>query len=57
MNDKEKIKSLKQNYDYIFQKIVNAKLAYNEPKARTHAIELLEVKRKLYEKTSFQRYL
>ena len=45
MDDKEKLKSLKQNYDYIFQKIVNAKLAYNEPKARTHAIELLEVKK------------
>ena len=45
MNDKEKIKSLKQNYDYIFKKIVDAKLAYNESKARTHATELLEVKK------------
>ena len=45
MDDKQKIKSLKQNYDYIFKKIVDAKLARNESKARTHAIELLEVKK------------
>ena len=45
MNDKQKIKSLKQNYDYIFKKIVDAKLARNESKARTYAIELLEVKK------------
>ena len=36
---------LKQNYDNLFKKIVDAKLAYNESKARTHAIELLEVKK------------
>ena len=45
MDDKQKIKSLKQKYDYIFKKIVDAKLAYNESKARTHATELLEVKK------------
>ena len=47
MDDKQKIKSLKQNYDYIFKKIVDAKLAYNESKARTYAIELLEVKKEI----------
>ena len=47
MNDKQKIKSLKQNYDYIFKKIVDAKLARNESKARTYAIELLEVKKEM----------
>ena len=36
---------LKQNYDYIFKKIVDAKLARNESKARTYAIELQEVKK------------
>ena len=36
---------LKQNYDYIFKKIVDAKLTRNESKARTYAIELLEVKK------------
>jgi len=38
---------LKQNYDYIFKKIVDAKLARNESKARTYAIELLEVKKEI----------
>jgi len=33
---------LKQNYDYIFKKIVDAKLTRNESKARTYAIELQE---------------
>ena len=36
---------LKQNYDYIFKKIVDAKLIRNESKARTYAIELQEVKK------------
>ena len=36
---------LKQNYDYIFKKIVDAKLARNESKARTYAIELQEIKK------------
>jgi len=36
---------LKQNYDYIFKKIVDAKLTRNESKARTYAIELQEVKK------------
>jgi hypothetical protein len=49
MDDKQKIKSLKQNYDYIFKKIVDAKLARNESKARTYAIELLEVKKEIKE--------
>jgi len=47
MDDKEKIKSLKQKYDYIFKKIVDAKLARNESKARTSAIKLLEVKKEI----------
>ena len=36
---------LKQNYENLFKKIVEAKLAHNESKARTYAIELLEVKK------------
>ena len=36
---------LKQNYDYIFKKIVDAKLIRNESRARTYAIELQEVKK------------
>jgi len=35
---------LKQNYENLFKKIVEAKQAHNESKARTYAIELLEVK-------------
>ena len=38
---------LKQNHDNIFKKIVEAKLARNESKARTYAIELLEVKKEI----------
>ena len=40
---------LKQNYDNLFKKIVDAKLARNESKARTYAIELLEVKKEIKE--------
>jgi len=36
---------LKQNYDYIFKKIVDAKLTRNESKARTYAIELQEIRK------------
>jgi len=36
---------LKQNYDHIFKKIVDAKLIRNESRARTYAIELQEVKK------------
>jgi len=36
---------LKQNYDYIFKKIVDAKLTRNESKARTYAIELHEIRK------------
>ena len=36
---------LKQNHDQIFKKIVEAKLTRNESKARTYAIELLEIKK------------
>jgi division protein CdvB (Snf7/Vps24/ESCRT-III family) len=36
---------LKQNYEYIFKKIVEAKQAHNESKASTYAIELVEVKK------------
>ena len=49
MDDKQKIKSLKQNYDYIFKKIVDAKLARNDTKARIYATELLEVKKEIKE--------
>ena len=34
---------LKQNHDHLFKKIVEAKLAHNESRARTYAIELQEV--------------
>ena len=36
---------LKQNHENLFKKIVEAKQAHNESKARTYAIELLEVKK------------
>jgi len=36
---------LKQNYENLFKKIVEAKLAHNESKARTYAIELQEIKK------------
>jgi len=36
---------LKQNYDYVFKKIVDAKLIHNESRARTYAIELQEIKK------------
>ena len=36
---------LKQNHDYVFKKIVDAKLARNESRARTYAIELQEIKK------------
>ena len=36
---------LKQNYEYIFKKIVDAKLIHNESRARTYAIELQEIKK------------
>ena len=38
---------LKQNHDNLFKKIVEAKQARNESKARTYAIELLEVKKEI----------
>ena len=34
---------LKQNYDHVFKKIVDAKLIRNESRARTYAIELQEI--------------
>ena len=34
---------LKQNYEHVFKKIVNAKLIRNESRARTYAIELQEI--------------
>jgi len=36
---------LKQNYDHVFKKIVDAKLIRNESRARTYAIELQEIKK------------
>ena len=36
---------LKQNNDHIFKKIVEAKLARNESRARTYAIELQEIRK------------
>jgi division protein CdvB (Snf7/Vps24/ESCRT-III family) len=36
---------LKQNHENLFKKIVEAKLAHNESKARTYAIELQEIKK------------
>ena len=36
---------LKQNHDYVFKKIVDAKLARNESRARTYAIELQEIRK------------
>ena len=36
---------LKQNHDHVFKKIVEAKLARNESRARTYAIELQEIKK------------
>ena len=36
---------LKQNYDNIFKKIVEAKLTRDESKAKTYAIELVEIKK------------
>ena len=36
---------LKQNYEHVFKKIVNAKLIRNESRARTYAIELQEIKK------------
>ena len=36
---------LKQNYDHVFKKIVEAKLIRNESRARTYAIELQEIKK------------
>jgi len=36
---------LKQNYDHVFKKIVDAKLIRNESRARTNAIELQEIKK------------
>ena len=36
---------LKQNHDHIFKKIVDAQLTRNESRARTYAIELLEIKK------------
>jgi len=36
---------LKQNYDHVFKKIVDAKLIHNESRARTYAIELQEIKK------------
>ena len=36
---------LKQNYDYIFKKIVDAKLTRNESRARSYAVELQEIRK------------
>ncbi len=36
---------LKQNHEHIFKKIVEAKLARNESKARTYAAELIEIRK------------
>ena len=36
---------LKRNHDHIFKKIVEAKLARDESKARTYAIELQEIRK------------
>jgi len=36
---------LKQNYDYIFKKIVDAKLSRNESGARSYAVELHELRK------------
>ena len=35
---------LKQNYEHIFKKIVEAKLTRNESMARTYATELIEIR-------------
>ena len=36
---------LKQNYDHVFKKIVDAKLIQNESRARTYAVEAQEIKK------------
>ena len=36
---------LKQNHDHVFKKIVDAKLTRDESKAKTYAIELVEIKK------------
>ena len=36
---------LKQNYDHVFKKIVDAKLIRNESRARTYAVEAQEIKK------------
>ena len=36
---------LKQNHDYVFKKIVDAKLTRNESRARSYAVELQEIRK------------
>ena len=36
---------LKQNYDHVFKKIVDAKLTRNESRARSYAVELQEIRK------------